>query len=57
MNEAETRETLIAMELAALELWSKGDPSGYLNHAAVDVTYFDHPSTTSRRRESTGPKR
>ena len=42
MNEAETRETLIAMERAALELWSKGDPSGYLKHTADDVTYFDH---------------
>lgn len=37
----ETAETLIALERAALERWGRGDPSGYLEIAAPDVTYFD----------------
>jgi ketosteroid isomerase-like protein len=33
--------TLIALERAALDRWGKGDPSGYLELYAPEVTYFD----------------
>ena len=32
---------IIAMEKTALEEWNKGNPSGYLDIYAPDVTYFD----------------
>lgn len=35
------------LERAALERWGKGDPSGYFEIFAPDVTYFD--PTTERR--------
>lgn len=34
-------ETIIALEKRALEKWNHGDPSGYLDLSAEDVTYFD----------------
>jgi hypothetical protein len=34
-------ELIIAMEIAALERWGKGDPSGFLEICAPDVVYFD----------------
>ena len=34
-------ETIIALEKTALEKWNQGDPSGYLDLSAEDVTYFD----------------
>ena len=34
-------ETIIALEKGALEKWNQGDPSGYLELSADDVTYFD----------------
>ncbi|MCI0329396.1 MAG: nuclear transport factor 2 family protein [candidate division Zixibacteria bacterium] len=34
-------EVIFAMELAALERWGKGDPSGFLEISAPDVVYFD----------------
>lgn len=37
-------ETIIALEKVALDKWNRGDPSGYLDLSAEDVTYFD-PST------------
>lgn len=40
-------ETIIALEKRALEKWNQGDPSGYLNLSAEDVTYFD-PSLEQR---------
>ncbi|WP_423127273.1 YybH family protein [Gaoshiqia sp. Z1-71] len=40
-------ETIIALEKGALEKWNQGDPSGYLNLSADDVTYLD-PSTERR---------
>lgn len=40
-------ETIIALEKAALERWNQGDPSGYLELSAGDVTYFD-PSLEQR---------
>ena len=32
---------VIAMERAALDRWGKGDPQGYLDIMAPEVTYFD----------------
>jgi hypothetical protein len=40
-NEKEIPETIIAMEKAALDMWGKGDPSGFLEICAPDVVYFD----------------
>jgi ketosteroid isomerase-like protein len=37
----EQGEAVIAAERAALDKWSKGDPSGFLANYADDVTYFD----------------
>ncbi len=34
-------QTIIALERAALDRWSKGDPSGFLEICAPDVVYFD----------------
>lgn len=34
-------KTVTAMEREALERWGKGDPSGFLQISAPDVTYFD----------------
>ena len=40
-------ETIIALEKGALEKWNQGDPSGYLDLSAHDITYFD-PSIERR---------
>ena len=38
----ETAKTIIiSLERAALNRWSKGDPSGFLEISAPDVVYFD----------------
>jgi ketosteroid isomerase-like protein len=34
-------ERIIALEKTALDRWGKGDPQGYLETYAPDVTYFD----------------
>ena len=34
-------ETIIALERGALDRWGRGDPQGYLDLYARDVTYFD----------------
>jgi ketosteroid isomerase-like protein len=34
-------ETIIALERSALDRWGKGDPQGYLQTYAQDVSYFD----------------
>jgi uncharacterized protein (TIGR02246 family) len=34
-------EEIIALERAALDRWGKGDPQGYLETYAADITYFD----------------
>ena len=34
-------ETVIALERAALDRWGKGDPDGFLETYASDITYFD----------------
>jgi ketosteroid isomerase-like protein len=33
--------TIVGLERAALDRWGKGDPSGYLEIMAPEVTYFD----------------
>jgi ketosteroid isomerase-like protein len=37
----EAAPDVVKMERAALERWGKGDPQGYLEIMATDVTYFD----------------
>jgi ketosteroid isomerase-like protein len=34
-------DAIIAMERAALDRWGKGDPQGYVEIMAADITYFD----------------
>jgi len=34
-------EAIVALERAALDRWGKGDPRGYLETYAPEVTYFD----------------
>ena|SRR5579863_412690 len=34
-------DDVLALERAALDRWGKGDPDGYLEISAGDVTYFD----------------
>lgn len=41
MNEDLVAEKIIAMEKAALEKWSDGNPSGFIEICADDVVYFD----------------
>jgi ketosteroid isomerase-like protein len=38
---ARQADPIIALERAALDRWGKGDPGGYLELYARDVTYFD----------------
>jgi ketosteroid isomerase-like protein len=40
-------ETIIALERGALDRWGKGDPQGYLDLYAPEITYFD-PTTDKR---------
>ena len=35
------KDTVLALERAALDRWGKGDPDGYLEISAPEVTYFD----------------
>ncbi len=35
------REAILAMENAAMERWRQGDPMGWAEISAEDVTYFD----------------
>jgi ketosteroid isomerase-like protein len=37
----DVQETIIAIERTALDRWGRGDPQGYLELFAPDVTYFD----------------
>lgn len=41
MAEASPEQAILARERSALERWSQGDPLGYLEIDADDVTYFD----------------
>jgi ketosteroid isomerase-like protein len=38
---ARQSETIIALERGALDRWGKGDPQGYLELYASEITYFD----------------
>lgn len=40
-NHDEIAATIVALERAALDRWGRGDPSGYLEISAQDVSYFD----------------
>ena len=40
-SEKETAEVIITMERAALDRWSAGDPSGFIELSSPDVVYFD----------------
>ncbi|MBU0621698.1 MAG: nuclear transport factor 2 family protein [Gammaproteobacteria bacterium] len=40
-NTRKIADTIIALERAALDRWGAGDPSGYLEISAPDVSYFD----------------
>ena len=46
MKQENAQETILALERAALERWSKTDPFGYLKFYADDVVYFDHLTET-----------
>jgi len=37
---------IVALERAALDRWGKGDPQGYLETYADEVTYFDPVAAT-----------
>jgi ketosteroid isomerase-like protein len=41
MNQENLAATIIGMETAALEKWNRGNPTGYLDIYAGDITYFD----------------
>ena len=40
-EEDDVATTILALERAALERWGRGDPSGFLEISAPEVTYFD----------------
>ena len=40
-NGKKLEEQIIAMEKSALDRWGNGDPQGYLEISAEEVTYFD----------------
>ena len=44
---ASVADTIIALERAALDRWGRGDPQGYIETFAPEVTYFD-PFTEKR---------
>src|SRR5215831_12196595 len=46
-SNADVSGTIIALERGALDRWGNGDPHGYLELYAPDVTYFD-PSQDKR---------
>jgi ketosteroid isomerase-like protein len=45
--ERTAHDEIVALERAALDRWGHGDPGGFLELYAPDVSYFD-PSTASR---------
>src|SRR5438045_1939299 len=44
---ASVADTIIALERAALDRWGRGDPQGYIETFAPEITYFD-PFTEKR---------
>jgi hypothetical protein len=47
INNQTSADQIIALERAALDRWGKGDPGGFLELYATDITYFD-PLTAMR---------
>jgi hypothetical protein len=47
MDHEDTQETILAQVRGALERWYEGDPFGYVEHCADEMTYFD-PATHAR---------
>ncbi len=47
MADANISEQIVELERAALERWGRGDPDGFLEISANDVSYFD-PFTERR---------
>lgn len=45
--EPEIASTILGLERAALERWGRGDPDGFLDISAAEVSYFD-PFTAQR---------
>jgi hypothetical protein len=43
-------DQIIALEHAALDRWGQGDPGGFLESYAVDITYFDPGDGHAHRR-------
>lgn len=41
MNQQEIADQIVALERAALDRWGKGDPDGYLEINAAEMSYFD----------------
>jgi ketosteroid isomerase-like protein len=41
MAEPDAAGVILAMERAAMERWGRGDPDGFLEISAADVSYFD----------------
>ena len=46
MSQENVEETIVALERATLDRWSKGDPHGFIENAVDEVTYFDHVTQT-----------
>lgn len=42
-DQGEAAQAIIAVEREILTRWGKGDPFGYIDHAAPEVTAFDPP--------------
>lgn len=42
------REDILAQERLSLDRWAAGDPEGYAENAAADVTYFDDIGASAR---------
>lgn len=48
MSNQDAVEAILAIERSALDRWSQGDPLGYLEVHAEDVTYFDDIGAQTR---------
>ncbi len=48
MTHQDDQQTILDLERRALERWSAGDPMGYVQAAADDLTYFDDIGAQSR---------
>jgi ketosteroid isomerase-like protein len=49
MSTGKAVQDVVALERAVLDRWCKGDPHGYSENAAEDVTYCDHLTEAMRR--------